>query len=119
MAFYPAARAIARPKFDLYLAQALAHAKCLLLFALLQALDIATTGYGLANGLTREYNPLAASVLENGLLVMLGAKAMVVTLVALAVIRLSVRFRRIWASLWIGNCFYLVVLALNLWSLLP
>ena len=118
METYPA-RTWARPHLELYLERATANAKCLVLFAFLQAMDIATTGYGLANGLTKEYNPLAASVLGNGLWAMLLMKAMVVSAVALLVIRLSVKYRRIWASLWVANCFYLEVLALNLWSLTP
>ncbi len=95
------------------------QAFCLALFALLQSLDILTTAHGLSNGITVEVNPLAASLLDYGLWVMLAAKALIVTAVAILVIRLSSRYRRLWAALWIGNGLYVLVVTINVWSLLP
>ena len=92
---------------------------CLALYAILQSLDLVTTAHGLSNGITVEANPLAASLLEHGLWLMLAAKALVVLAVALVVVRLSVRYRRLWSALWIGNGFYVLVVLINIWSLLP
>ncbi|MHB1005839.1 MAG: DUF5658 family protein [Chloroflexota bacterium] len=113
------ARTAAASFTSLWTLEVAAHAKALVLFALLQLSDLTTTGYGLAAGITREANPLAHSLLGNGLPTMLGAKALVVALVALLVVRLSARYKRIWAVLWVGNIFYVLVLSINLVNLVP
>ena len=90
----------------------------LLLFLNLQSLDVLTTHFALKSGAV-EANAIAAEILNNhGEIWMYLLKAFLVLLVALTVVRVSKFYPRLWRGIWISNCFYCLVIAINVSSLL-
>lgn len=112
-----AAKVVARVGPVPWADQLLSHFNTLALFVLLQSLDILTTGYGVGTGIAQEANPLAAQLLNHSLGLMLATKALLVASVAMLVVRLSTRYRHIWAALRISNFFYVFVITINVLSL--
>jgi hypothetical protein len=87
------------------------RAFALVAFALVNALDIATTHVALAAGLA-EGNPLAAGLMQHGEPVVYAAKVALCALVAAVVIALP-RYPRLWYSLAISSTLLAFVVALN------